>query len=519
MKNMNATKKGAFNILYGILGQIVLVAFTFVTPILVIENYGSETNGLLRSAEQVFVYLSLFEAGVGYATLQALYRPVAEKDQDSINAIMAATGIFYRRTGIIYTVCATAFAFLYPLLVPTGLPFFLAVGVVLFSGLGGSLHYFYQGKYILLMQAEGYSYVTTKINILVNVLLNSVKIILLLNGCNVLIVQLSFFLFQVFRMVCYRIYVQRRYPHIDFSVKPDFKAISQKNAVFVHQVAYLIFNSTDILLLTFLTQDLKIVSVYTLYSSITSTLVTLLQAMSGGFDFKLGQMYAVDRKQYDRLYHVFEIFHLVMVFATMSTLYVVLLPFMTVYTKNVTDINYINTWYPLLFTMVPLLTHGRTATNSGITFAGHFEQTKWYAVIESAINLTVSIAGILLLGMPGVLLGTIVASVYRTINLIWYYYKYISPDSAWRTIKRWIACGCIFTGVVIVNFFYPLHLTNYLTIVLAAAGFGILFLTLYGGTQLWLNPEERGLVMEIIVRPAFSRIRNLAGSVRGKKEE
>ena len=511
MNNMNATKKGVFNILYGILGQIVLVAFSIITPILVIENYGSETNGLLHSAEQIFVYLSLFEAGVGYATLQALYRPVAESDQKSIAAIMAATKNYYTRTGIIYTACVVGFAFLYPVLVPTSLSYFLVVGVILFGGLGGCLHYFYQGKYVLLMQAEGFSYVTTKINMLINVLINSAKIILLLNGFNVLAVQISFFIFQGVRTLCYHIYIRKKYRNLDMRVEPDYKAISQKKAVFVHQVATLVFNSTDVLLLTFLTRDLKIVSVYTIYNSIVSTLFNLIQTISSGFDFKLGQMYAVDRKQYDKLYHVFEIFHLVLVFSVMSALYVIFLPFMTLYTRNVTDINYINTWYPLLFIMVPLLTHGRTAANAGINFAGHFDQTKWYAVTESAINLSVSIIGVLILGLPGALMGTIVASIYRTINIIRYYYRKISPDSIWRTGKRWLLCWGIFILVIAIEYYFPLKLQNYFLVAIAAIGSGIVFLALYGGFQMLINPQERKMIVQIVFNPVFDRIRRLAG--------
>ena len=427
-----------------------------------------------------------------------MYRPVAENDKEEISAIISATRVYYNRTGIIYTVCVLGFAFLYPLLVATNLPYFTVAGVVLFGGLGGCLHYFYQGKYAILMQAEGFSYVTIKINMLINVLINSAKIILILCGFNVLVVQFSFFVCQGIRSLCYYIYVRKKYPNIDLNVKPDFQAISQKNAVFVHQVATLIFNSTDVLLLTFLTQDLKVVSVYTIYSSIATTLVNVIQPVSAGFDFKMGQMYAVDRQQYDKLYHVFEIFHLVLAYTVMSTLYIVFLPFISLYTRSVTDISYVNEWYPLLFVMVPLLTHGRTAAHAGITFAGHFDQTKWYAVIESIINLTVSIAAILLIGLPGTLLGTIVASVYRTTNMIWYYYRNISPDPVWRTIKRWIACITVFALVVAVNHWFRLTLNGYIQIVLAAIVGGVVFLGIYGGLQLMINPQERETIFQIL---------------------
>ena len=495
---MKTTEKGFFNIIFGALGQLIIIAFSVVTPILVLENYGSEVNGLLHSTEQIFVYLSLLEAGIGYASLQALYRPVAEGDRREISAIMAATRVYYNRTGLYYTLAILAFAFLYPVVVHNSLPYFLVVGIVLFGGLGGSINYFYQGKYILLMQAEGYTYVTQLINILINILINVAKIALLLNGFGVLAVQISFFAMQVLRGVCYHLYIRKHYRDIDFRQKPDFQAVSQKNAVFVHQISYMVFSSTDILLLTFLTQDLKIVSVYTIYNMVVNALFTTAQSISGGFDFKLGQMFATDRAQYDRLYHVFEMFHLTLIYAIMSALYLVFIPFISLYTKSITDIDYVNQLYPLLFVLVPLLTHGRTAANSGINFAGHFEQTKRYAILEAVINLSVSVAGILLLGLPGALLGTIVASLYRTTSMIVYYYRNISPDSIWRTARRWLTCFVIFTGVVLLKAGLNVSMDSYLQIAVVAVVSGIVFLAVYGLALYALNRQERPLINDLL---------------------
>ena len=496
---MQATKKGLFNIFYGIIGQLVVIAFSIITPILAIEAFGSETNGLLQSAEQIFTYLNLFEAGVGFATLQALYKPVAEQDQRQISAVMAATRIYYTRTGIFYSLGIVVMAFLYPVFVSTSFSYMTVAGVILLGGLGGSFFYFYQGKYILLMQAEGYSFVTQKINILINILTSVAKIALLLTGFNVIAVQTSFFLFQGLRAVCYHFYVRKHYGDtVDFSVTPDFKAVSQKNAVFVHQLSTVFFSCTDILLLTFLVQDLKVVSVYTIYNYIIITITTLAQTISSGFDFRLGQIWATDREQYGRLYHVFEIFHLVLIFSLVSALYVIFLPFLTLYTKNVVDINYVHTWYPLLFVIAPLLTHGRTAAVSSVTFAGRFEQTKHFPIIEPIINLSVSIVAILSFGLPGALIGTIVASIYRTIAQTLYYHRHIVPGNPWLSFKRWAACFGIFALVVLLVWVHPLEAGGYIRIGIAALASGMLSLLVYGGAQYLINPEQRPLILAII---------------------
>ena len=81
---MNA-KRGFYNVVFGMIGQVVSIALGIVIPRLVLVSLGSETNGLLSSVNQALVYLNLLEAGIGTATLQALYKPVAEFDVNNIN--------------------------------------------------------------------------------------------------------------------------------------------------------------------------------------------------------------------------------------------------------------------------------------------------------------------------------------------------------------------------------------------------------------------------------------------------
>ena len=66
--------------LSGITYQIILIVLSFLLPRLYLENFGSEVNGVLSTIKQIFVYMALLELGVGLATTQALYKPVAEKN-------------------------------------------------------------------------------------------------------------------------------------------------------------------------------------------------------------------------------------------------------------------------------------------------------------------------------------------------------------------------------------------------------------------------------------------------------
>lgn len=46
---MQDAKKGILNVVYGFLGQVVIICLGIVIPRLVLVSYGSEVNGLLNS--------------------------------------------------------------------------------------------------------------------------------------------------------------------------------------------------------------------------------------------------------------------------------------------------------------------------------------------------------------------------------------------------------------------------------------------------------------------------------------
>lgn len=117
---MQAKQKSIINIASGLFGQLMTIACGVLIPRLVMVSYGSEINGLLNSISQIFVYFGLFEAGVGTASVQALYAPVAKNNRDDIQSILAATKKFYFKIGILYFAAVVLLATFYPFLLQIG---------------------------------------------------------------------------------------------------------------------------------------------------------------------------------------------------------------------------------------------------------------------------------------------------------------------------------------------------------------------------------------------------------------
>ncbi len=495
---MTASKKTFLNVIFGVMGQVIVIILGIIIPRLVLVGFGSEVNGLLNSVSQILVYFSLFEAGIGAACLQALYAPAAREDRDNINGIMSATNIFYKRAGLFYALSVVVLALIFPFFVKTQLSYGFIAAVILFGGLGNSINFLYEGKYKILMQVQGYSYVISNITTIVNIIISLGKAALLLLGYGVIHVQILGFVISIMQMLLYYIYVKKHYSWVDLSAAPNKSALSEKNATFIHQIASMVFNNTDMILLTVITNNLKIVSIYSMYNLVTNSIFLMLQQIPAGVDFKMGQLYNTDKKRYIPLFHILDMAYLILGFAAMTTVYIIIVPFMKLYTAGINDINYIEKFFPLLFVLVPIITIGRFAPLHLINHAGHFKKTQWRAVIESAINICVSVVGIYYLGIYGALLGTICALLYRTNDMILYSFKNLLKENPISCYKRWIGCIAIFILVVYYVNIENLSCNTYLSIIGHGILYGIILLLAYTLVQALLNPREFQFLFKIL---------------------
>lgn len=491
-------KRSVYNILFSAFGQIVTIVFGVILPKLFIVSFGSEVNGLLSSVTQVFVYVNLLEAGVGTATLQALYGPIARKEKQNINQILAATHRYYKKAGMWYLIAVVALSVGYPLVVKSDLDFVTVAAVVFLSGIGGVINFFFQGKYRLILQAEGKGYIVTNLTTLTYVATSLLKIVLIMVGFNVIFVLAMSFIISLVQMLYIVIYIKRHYKWLDLKVKPDYDAIAQKNSVLVHQVSTLIFNNTDVLILT-LFCDLKVVSVYTMYRTILGVISTFMETIGGSIQFALGQTYNVDKTRYTRLHDAYETCSITLLFALYSVAYIFILPFLRVYTAGVEDVNYIDTYLPILFIATFLLSGGRYAANAVITFAGHFRKTQWRSMLESAINLTTSLIAVHYLGIYGVLIGTVCALLYRTNDMIIYANRVILQRGSWCTYRRWIVNLLLLFLTVFASYFLHPNLNDYLHIVLYAALYTAVILPTFFLVSFATEPKVFKTVVDLLL--------------------
>lgn len=436
-----------YNLLSGILYQVILIALSFLLPRLYLENFGSEVNGVLSTIKQIFVYMLLLESGVGLATTQALYKPVAEQDRDRISSVLSATHSYYLKVGAAYAAIVLLIACVYEFAVPTGMASGVVFGIVILTALPQLFSFFAQAKYRILLEVDGRKYVITNSETVLQLLSNIAKILVIVLTNNLLLMQLSYCTLSLLQLVYVYVHAKRRYPWLNVKAKPDHEAIAQRKSVLVHQVSGMVFNNTDVLLLSFLC-DFRVVSVYTIYNIFFSQVQTFITSIISGFAFALGQLFHTDRERFMKVYNVYETVYIMATFIIYTLMGVFLLPLIQIYTQGVNDANYTNPLLILLFVLMNLLANGKLPSNHVLEFSGKFEETRSHAIWEMAINIAVSVVSILKWGICGAIFGTIVALLYRGTMMIWYANKIVLGRGLFQTYKLWLVNGAVFALVM-----------------------------------------------------------------------
>ena len=454
------TKKIRSNLFFGFFNQILIFDIGLIVPRLILVSYGSEVNGLLSTVVQIFTYVGLLEAGIGNASLNALYKPITEKDQYSISDIFSATQKYYRKVTAIYAFCIVAVSVIYPLCIDTSLSYLQVALVIFFQGLSGALTFFFVAAYKQVLMADGKNYIVSNISLIIYILSSLTKIVLMYYGIDVVILQLGYCVVHCVQILMFVYIMKKKYPWLKKHRDPNMSALSQRNAFLVHEISGTVFSSTDAFVLSTFC-SLMVTSVYSVYNMVFVALNSLINSVNGGLHYLLGHSYAKNDGSYEKVHDGYDSVYMAFVFAIFTVAYVLICPFVKLYTMDITDIEYIDYRLPILFVLIQLLSCGRATSARLITISGHAKATQVRSLVEAGINLTVSIVLVNIIGIYGVLFGTVVALLYRANDIIIYANKKILKRSPLKTYSKLVLNFAIFALFYLLEYVFRGNLISY----------------------------------------------------------
>ncbi len=461
------------NIVIALLHQALTAVAGLVLPRFILLSYGSEVNGLLQSVSQMLSYTTLMELGIGGAVVAALYSPLAKKNQEEVSGIFNYTKKTFGKISIAFIAFALILSVGTKFIVSTGFDFIYVSSLVLILAINTYFNYYFGLPHQLLMKADQKLYVVQAAQIVSTVINMFFCIWAIKAGATIHTVKfITAFVFLLNPLV-YRIYVKRHY-NINKDAGIEKKHITRTKDAVVHHWAYFIHRNTDIVILSTL-RGVKSASVYSVYNAVILVLENLLNSLSTAVAGAVGNMIAKEEKQtLESSFALYEMFNTYFTAALSTVIAILIIPFVRVYTKDVTDVNYIQPVFAYLMIAAGLMYCIRMPYNTVITSAGHYRETRAGAIGEVCLNLGISILLVKPLGLSGVAIGTLVAMSFRTVYMVWYLSKNILHRPIVKFVKSFgVNLGMGITIIFAAKRLVHISATNLWELALYGAGISV----------------------------------------------
>ena len=498
----NRTLRAKKNIVVSLSCQLITLVCGLVVPRLMLATFGSEVYGATTSIAQFLGYITLLEGGIGGVARAVLYKPLANNDSVRISAIMAEVRRFFRIIAIIFGVYVLILAFSFRsishLEALDAITSFALVIVISISTFG---QYFIGITNAVLLQAAQRSYVTNLVNI-GGVVVNTLSIFLLVSlKCHILTVKLVSSCIFFMRPVVLWLYVRKKF-RLPAAPKTGEKYLTQKWSGLGQHIAYFLHSNTDVAVLTCLA-DLKTVAVYTVYHMVVANIQNLASSFVAGMEALFGDMLA--KEEYPQLHSTFSRYETLISAVSMvlfSTTAVMILPFVQIYTRGITDADYHAPVFSLLLVLSSVCYCLRLPYHSLVIAAGHFKRTQAAAYCEAALNVGISVVLVSRFGLVGVAIGTILATVFRFVYYVVYLSKNIFHRKIRLFVRRTLVNALIFACVYAVGTFLisRFEITGYLPWACCAGLVTLLSAALTLGINAVFYPQDARALLKKYLR-------------------
>ena len=405
------TEKSIKNAIVAIASNIILILVGFISQAVFKTYLGQDYLGLNGLFTSIVSMLGIVELGLGTALIYHLYKPVAENDIPKIVALMRFYKLSYR---IIAGIIILAGALLMPLL-----HFFVS------TDLNINLYYIF-GLFVIesafsyllsykrsILYANQENYIVNIIHIIYVIGMNLVQIILLIKTRDYILYLWLKVAFRMIENVLVTIAANKRYPYIkskeiqriDKDTRNDI--IIKVKGLFLHKIgSYLVLGTDNIIISRFL--NLAIVGMYTSYGMITAGIKNLFSQVYYSITASVGNLLVLEKeKAYQTYKNMLFMNFWLSGFASIS-FYIISKPFVTLWLGN----DFVLGHAAVIVLMINLYfdTYGYTI-GAFKSAAGIFHEDRWIPVLQSIINIIVSVVLVQLFGLTGVVIGTIVSQM------------------------------------------------------------------------------------------------------------
>ena len=492
----NQFRKAFLNTLTIIFSQIITIIVGFIIPNFIITFYGSETNGLINTINQIISYFALLQIGLSTAVTYSLYRPLANNNQNETNQILSAASVFYKKSGYFYILFGFITALLFPIFVKSDLYTSQTISLLIFSMLiPGVLEFFILSKYRILLIADFQNYIISFANI-VSLIINLLIVFFLSPILNILYLRILMISQNIFSIFFIFLFVKRKYPKLNLKENFEKNILNKRWSAFKIQIIS-IFQQTFPILFISSTIGLNYASVYSIYNMIILGIINIIGLINNSFISIFGQYIAKkDFSGLKRLFNKYVILYYFIISVIYSLIYINFMPFIEIYTRNFIDTNYIDQLLAFLIISESLVSALRAPLGMVINAAGLFKESTKSSLIQLFILISFSIFLGQMFGIYGIIVSSFIAHLYRNFEMLLFVKRNVFEISTYKYLLWEFLM--IFPIIIVFYFskFYPLLVINYLDWILFSIIFGLLAILFTFSTWLVFQFKEFSILIK-----------------------
>ena len=405
------------NSIYNVIGVMVLyftkIVVTFIGKTVLIRIMGDQYNGLNGLFSNIISMLSIAELGVGSAIIYNLYEPVRNRDLTRIKSIMR----FYRKcyhaiAGIVFAIGVCVLPLVKSIVGEVAVDESVYV-IYLFYLLDSVMSYFlsYKRSIIYVYQKN---YIISIFDTLYVASMQLLQVGIILVTHNFLLYLTVMTMSRVVENIGIHLYVNRQYPFLlDKDTEPvsdDVKRdiVTKVKGLMFHNIGSYIIFGTDNILISKLVGIIE-VGFYSNYMAIFNPLANILKQVITSVQASVGDLLV--EKDSEKNFQIFKKLELInfwlytsvsiSVFYVVQDFVILWLGERYLFNTNIVFCLVLNFWQ----------TGMRNVLSVFKGAAGIYYEDRYIPLLESVINVIVSVILTLKFGIVGIFIGTFISSL------------------------------------------------------------------------------------------------------------
>lgn len=410
------TKNVLRNSFWGIIAQFTTIVLGFVGRTVFIKTLATEYLGINGLFTNILMLMSLAELGVGTAIEYNLYKPVADNEEAEITGLINLFKEIYRLIALfIFILGICIIPFLGNIIKESSFDIsYLRIVFSLYL-LQTVSSYFFAYKFVIL-NVNQKQYVITNTDTIFRIASTGVNIIILILTKNFIFYTVFNIFSAIIRNIILSSIIDRRYPYLKknntINREKRRNVFEDTKNIFIGRLSYTILTATDNIVISAFINILT-VGLFSNYTMLIGYINGFIGSITGSTQPSIGNMLVTESKEYS--YNIIKkMTFIIFILASYCSVSILCLinPFIKIWIGRGYLLGFFTVAVCVVNFYIQLIKGPLWQT---LSVSGLFKKDKYISIIGAISNIAFSIILVQLLGVAGVILGTIIS---QTIQLI-----------------------------------------------------------------------------------------------------